>query len=148
MARLGNMAFPREGLYFGEKAKDVVGTPIAEYDLANAMVALPRQTAELCSRHGTLIDSLRQRLQWPLEHSLKEQTAVKRQHKQEMLRITKAKSAQTDAVNRLAERLRNRQQERDTLLRSDASGLAGRDLEKVSRNHVKEGSLIMTHSTN
>ena len=131
------MSFPREGLYFAEKAKDVIGAPIPEHDLAGAMLALPKQTAELCERHGTLVDSLRQRLLWPLEQSLKEQSIVKKQHKQEMLKIIKAKSGQSESVTRLAERLQNRQQERDSLLRAKVSGLVGRDLEKASQNHVK-----------
>lgn len=137
LQRLGNFTFPREELYFGGKVKDYDLTSILPSDLAGALWSLPIQTTEACSRHATLVESLKQRLLWPLEHSLKEQTVVKKQHKQEMLRIVKNKNSQQESVNKLKERYFTRSKEKTLLIDANMSGLSGKALDKVKQNHVK-----------
>lgn len=95
-------------------------------------MALPAQTADLCSRHGTLIDSLKQRLLWPLEHNLKEQVTLKEQHKSEMLRLVKTKASQVDTVERLRDRYYTRCKEKNILVDADVISLTGKALDKVS----------------
>jgi hypothetical protein len=44
LAQLGNMSSPREGMYFAEKAKDVIGALITGHDLAAAVTFRLRTT--------------------------------------------------------------------------------------------------------
>ena len=91
LQRLGTFVFPREEEFHGIRgSSDAEAHSVLPAEVLGAMQQLPLQTGELCARHTTLIESLKQRLLWPLEHSLKEQRVGKKQHKQEMLRVLKS----------------------------------------------------------
>jgi hypothetical protein len=122
-------------MFFGGKSEADINN-ILPSELVGALLALPVQTAELCTRHKTLVESLKQRLLWPLEQNLKEQKIVKKEHKQEMLRIVKAKLSQEELVAKLKERCYNRTKERALLVDGNVASLSGRNLEKVSGNRV------------
>lgn len=110
---------------------------ILPHELLGALVTLPAQTSELAKRHITLIESLKQRLLWPLEHSLKEQSIVKSQHKQEMVRIIKSKFSQQETVARLKDRYYTRCKEKAILVDARVASLSGRPLEKVIKSREK-----------
>lgn len=138
---MGAFQFPREEQFFGEGgkrkgSKGVGDGTSATFELVQALLSLPQQTAELASRQATLIDSLKQRLLWPLEHGLKEQRAVKNQHKQEMVRIAKAKTGQQEYVAALKERYFTRCKEKALLVDANLAGVSGRALEKVCLFHL------------
>ncbi|PJF18331.1 hypothetical protein PSACC_01875 [Paramicrosporidium saccamoebae] len=137
MNRLGTFAFPREETFFGGKVDSDLNN-ILPSELASALLTLPIQTADLCTRHGTLVESLKQRLLWPLQQSLKEHTLVKKEHKQEMLRIVKAKVSQEELVAKLKERYYNRTKERALLIDDNVAGLSGRTLEKRAKEAEQE----------
>lgn len=137
LQKLAAFTFPREEHFFCKKATsngNSAGGPSGAqeaFDLYGALMALPAQTADLCSRHGTLIDSLKQRLLWPLEHNLKEQATLKEQHKTEMLRLIKTRANQADMVERLRDRYYTRCKEKSILIDADVISLTGKALDKV-----------------
>ena len=132
LQKLSNFTFPREEDFHGIKCQDYEANKASPEEVAGAMRQLSLQTGELCSRHTTLVESLKQRLLWPLEHSLKEQTVVKKQHKQEMVRILKSKDSVQESVVKLKDRYYTRCKERALLVDADVAGLKGRALEKVT----------------
>lgn len=132
LQKLSNFTFPREEEFHGIKCQDHEANKASPEEVAGALRQLSLQTGELCSRHTTLVESLKQRLLWPLEHSLKEQTVIKKQHKQEMVRILKSKNSAQESVVKLKDRYYTRCKERALLVDADVAGLKGRALEKVT----------------
>lgn len=132
MQKLSSLQFPREEMFLSTKGSSSANSSnIAPHNLLGALQALPQQTSEICIRHTTLIESLKQNLLWPLEHCLREQDTVKKQHKQEMTRITKNKLSQEEHVERCKDRYYARCKEKAILVDANVAGQSGKQLEKV-----------------
>lgn len=131
LEKLSKFSFPREEPFFGEKVQDPDATNVLPVEVLGALLQMPVQTAQVCAHHVTLLESLKQRLLWPLQQNLREQNMVKHQHKHEMLKIVKSKTAQQELAAKLKSKYYNRCKETALLADADVAGLVGKKLEKV-----------------
>lgn len=139
LQRLGSSVFPRKEAFLGAGARSS-GCPSNAVDpaeIASAVLSLPKQAAELAAQHATLVESLRKRVVWPLEQNLKEQKSLRAQHKDEMVRIVKAKGAQLEYVAQIKKCYQARCREKDLLARTSLVGLSGRSLQKAQKRLKK-----------